>query len=148
MEVRFVDHHYAGMRESGVVTEIVKNVVADLVKRNVEFGGVEGLRLVRERRHSGDAFHFLQQSSRVIGDAAPRRRERREKRDLHFINSIENVPTASGTRTKAGVRAASLRKYISKLTSDCAPLTDTLRRSASTELSATLIICVPANSMR
>ena len=45
MQIPFVDHHDARMLQCGLVTEIVKNVVADLVQRDVELRGVEALRV-------------------------------------------------------------------------------------------------------
>ena len=42
MQVRFVHHHHAGMPQRGLVDETVIRVVAQVIERDVEAGGIEG----------------------------------------------------------------------------------------------------------
>jgi hypothetical protein len=55
---------------------------------------------------------LAQQRRRIIGDSAFGGRKWGEKSDLqaYRTSSIENVPRVNGTRTSAGVRAASFKK--------------------------------------
>ena len=133
MQIGFVHHNHAGMIHRGLITKVVINVVAHLVQRDIEILGVERNRFGCEHLHIHQLLQFVEKRGGIVGNAAARRRKRREERYLdchewgYFANSIENVPNARGTRTNARVRALSCRKKTSKLMVDDGPEADTLR---------------------
>ena len=75
MKIGFVHYHDAGMIERRLITKVVINVVAHLVQRDVEILGVKRQGLGREHLHVHQLFQFVEQRSRIIGNATARGRQ-------------------------------------------------------------------------
>ena len=111
VQIGFVHDHDTGVTEGRFISKSVPGIVADVIKGNVAGRGIEGRSFAVEHGQTSALAHLSSENFRVIGDAALRRRHGGEESgDPHRaqrINSMENLPMASGAVMSRGVRAGS-----------------------------------------
>ena len=83
VKIGLVHDDDAGMFESGLISERVIRVIAELIDGDIKAGRVEVLRLRCEGFDLDEILEMIEHGGRVIGDAALRRRQRREERNPH-----------------------------------------------------------------
>ncbi len=109
MQIRFVQHHHTRMPQRRLINEIVKAVIADVVEDRVEARGIERLIGAGENLQIHQRPQRFDQCFGIIGDPAPRGRQRGEIRHTHRQRTSSKVkaPRLSGILIWSGVRAAS-----------------------------------------